>query len=220
MRILYIEDEPKMGRLVRCSLEEEGHECDVCEDGDAGYELARSGKYDLLIIDRLLPGMNGVDICRFLRGEGHSAPIIMLTARDALIDTVEGLDAGADDYIAKPFELPELLARVRAHLRRRSPAPDLIKVGELVLNFHTRDVRHAGRPIVLTDREFRLLEFLMRNAGRAISRAEITEVVWGLAFDSKTNLVDVYINFLRGKIDSDPKCPLIRTVRGVGYRIG
>lgn len=220
MRLLYIEDEPKVGRLVRRSLEEAGLECEVCGDGAEGYRLARSGDFDLLIIDHLLPGMLGRDICRALRGEGHGVPILMLTASGAPDDTVAGLDAGADDYLSKPFDLPVLLARVRALLRRRSPDPNILRIEDLVLNVSTREVRRRGRSVQLSDREFRLLEYLMRNPSQTISRSQITETVWGLGFETKTNVVDVYINYLRGKIDDAGASPLIRTVRGVGYRIG
>ncbi len=220
MRILYIEDEVKLARFVQQALDEEGHLTDVATDGLRGYEMARSQQYQLVIVDNLLPKMAGIEICRQLRGEGHTVPILMLTALDSVDQRVAGLDAGADDYLPKPFALEELLARVRALLRRRRDQSSLLTVEDLTLDIVTREVRRSNRLIQLSAREFSLLEYLMRNAGMPLSRSSITENVWGLDFDPETNVIDVYINYLRTKIDSHKNKKLIRTIRGVGYAIG
>jgi DNA-binding response OmpR family regulator len=220
MRILYIEDEPKMGRIVGRALEEAGFDSEIVADGKEGYAKARSGHYDLVIVDHLVPSMPGRDICKALRGEGHVMPLLMLTALNTLEDTVSGLDAGADDYITKPFEIDELLARVRALLRRRSPQAGVLRVDDLVLDTRTREVRRNAESIPLSDREFRLLEYLMRYAGKTIARGDIMTYVWGMSFSPKTNIVEVYINYLRRKIDTPSRPTVIKTVRGVGYRMG
>jgi DNA-binding response OmpR family regulator len=220
LRILYIEDEIKLARFVQQALDEEGHLTDVATDGLTGYEMARSQLYQLVIVDNLLPSMSGLEICRELRGEGHKVPILMLTALDSVDQKVAGLDAGADDYLPKPFALAELQARVRALTRRRQDQSSLVTVDDLTLDVLTREVRHGNRLIQLSAREFSLLEYLMRNAGHPLSRAAITENVWGLDFDPETNVIDVYINYLRTKIDSKRTKKLIRTIRGVGYSIG
>jgi DNA-binding response OmpR family regulator len=220
MQIVYIEDEPKMGRLVARSLTEAGYDCHVLVDGAEGYNWVRTHPVDLAIVDHLLPTMTGREICRALRGEGHSLPILMLTASSGLEDTVAGLDAGADDYLIKPFELEVLLARVRALLRRRSATSDVLAVGDITLNTRTREVHIGDRQVSLSDREFRLLDHMMRRPGQVIARAEIMSDVWGLAFDSKTNVVEVYVNYLRSKLDPSGGDSVIKTVRGMGYRIG
>ena len=220
MRILYIEDEVKLAAFVQRALDEEGYLTDIATSGDIGYQMARSQQYQLVIVDNLLPKMSGMEICRQLRGEGHKVPILMLTALDSLENTVAGLDAGADDYLAKPFALEELTARIRALLRRRSERATIIRVDDLILDVFSREVTRSNRPVHLSAREFSLLEYLMRNAGMPLTRAMITENVWGLDFDPETNVVDVYINYLRTKVDSDTGRKLIRTIRGVGYSIG
>ena len=220
MQILYIEDEPKVGRLVARSLIEAGYDCNVIADGVEGYTWVRSRALDLLIVDHLLPSMTGREICRALRGEGYALPILMLTASNGLDDTVAGLDAGADDYLVKPFELEVLMARVRALLRRRSAVGDVLTVGEITLNTHTREVRVGVKQVALSDREFRLLDHLMRRPGQVLTRAEIMSDVWGLAFDARTNVVEVYVNYLRGKLGSNGPNSAITTVRGIGYRMG
>jgi DNA-binding response OmpR family regulator len=220
LRILYIEDEVKLARFVQQALQEEGYLTDIAVDGLGGYEMARSQQYQLVIIDNLMPRMTGVEICRELRGEGHAVPILMLTALDSVEHTITGLDSGADDYLAKPFALDELLARVRALLRRRPDRSSVLTVEDLVLDPVTREVRRANRLLHLSAREFSLLEYLMHNVGRPQTRATITQRVWGLSFDPETNVVDVYINYLRSKVDADKAKKLIRTIRGVGYSIG
>jgi DNA-binding response OmpR family regulator len=220
LRILYIEDEVKLARFLQQALDEEGHLTDVATEGLSGYEMARSQQYQLVIVDNLLPKMSGIEICRGLRGEGHTVPILMLTALDSVEQKVAGLDAGADDYLPKPFALEELLARVRALLRRRRDSSSLLTVDDLTLDVVTREVRRANRVVQLSAREFSLLEYLMRNAGQPLSRSSITENVWGLDFDPETNVIDVYINYLRAKVDSNRSRKLIRTIRGIGYAIG
>lgn len=220
MRVLVVEDEVKVAAFVQQALREEGHAVDVAADGSDGLRFALSAEYDLVILDWLLPGRDGLSVCRSLRGAGQRVPILMLTARDAIDDRITGLDTGADDYLTKPFALGELLARVRALLRRGMPGmlPDLT-VGDLILTPATRHVRRGLRSILLSAREYALLEYLMRHAGQTVSRTMITEHVWDFSFDSGTNVVDVYINYLRKKIDHGHDQKLIHTVRGVGYRL-
>ncbi len=209
-----------MARFVQQALDEEGHLTDIAVDGASGFAMARSQQYQLVIVDTLLPKLSGLEVCRQLRGEGHTVPILMLTALDSVDSTVAGLDSGADDYLTKPFALEELLARVRALLRRRMDRSSVLTVDDLTLDIVTREARRSNKLIQLSAREFSLLEYLMRNAGRPLSRAAITENVWGLDFDPETNVVDVYINYLRTKIDANRQKKLIRTVRGIGYMIG
>ena len=220
MRVLVVEDEVKVAAFVRQALEEEGHAVDVAHDGDTGLQLAQAADYDLLVLDWLLPGRDGLAVCRALRGSGSLLPILMLTARDAVEDRIAGLDTGADDYLVKPFALGELLARVRALLRRGTAGtPPVLSVGDLTLNPATRRVRRGGREILLSAKEYALLEYLMRHAGRTVARSLIMEHVWDFDFDSGTNVVDVYINYLRNKVDRAHDIKLIQTVRGVGYRL-
>ena len=220
MRILVIEDEVKVAAFVRQALEEEGHTVDVAHDGQAGLELAHTADYDLLVLDWLLPGRDGLAVCRALRDAGHRLPILMLTARDAVEDRVAGLDNGADDYLVKPFALKELLARARALLRRGTfVGPPVMRVADLTLDPATRHVRRGGREIPLSTKEYSLLDYLMRHAGRTVARSLIMEHVWDFNFDSGTNVVDVYINYLRNKVDRGRDIKLIHTVRGVGYRL-
>jgi DNA-binding response OmpR family regulator len=220
MRILVVEDELKVAAFVRQALEEEGHHVETAHEGETGLNLAQQADYDLLILDGLLPVRDGLEICRSLRATGSRIPILMLTARDAVEDRITGLDTGADDYLTKPFALGELLARVRA-LQRRGGAmdPPQLSVGDLTLDPATRRVRRGGRELWLSAREFSLLDYLMRHAGRTISRSMLLEQVWDFHFDVGTNVVDVYINYLRNKIDKGQKIKLIHTVRGVGYRL-
>jgi heavy metal response regulator len=218
VRILIVEDEKKVASFLRRGLEAEHHEVDVAHDGDAGLTRALATEYDLVILDVMLPRRDGLDVVRELRRQGRRTPILVLTARATLPDKVTGLDVGADDYLTKPFEFAEFLARVRALLRRGAPAsPPILAVADLTLDPATRKVLRADRPIELTPREYALLEFLMRNRGRVLSRALIAEHVWGVHFDSFTNVIDVYVNYLRRKIDSDFEPKLLHTVRGVGY---
>ncbi len=220
MRILVVEDEAKVAAFVRQALEEEGHSVETVGDGDEGLERARAADYDLVILDWLLPGRDGLSVCRALREDKNRVPVLMLTARDAVEDRIAGLDTGADDYLTKPFALGELLARVRALLRRGGGAPPLLTVGDLTLDPATRRVRRGDRELWLSAREFSLLDCLMRNAGRTLTRSLLLEHVWDFHFDAGTNVVDVYINYLRNKVDRGRPTKLIHTVRGVGYRLG
>ena len=220
MRILIVEDEIKVAAFLRQALEEEGYTVDATGDGEHGIELVHATAYDLLILDWMLPRMSGLDVCRSLRAENYTTPILLLTARDAVADRISGLDTGADDYLTKPFSLGELFARVRALLRRGGPTVStLLTVGDLTLDPVKRRVERGGREISLSVREYSLLEYLIRNAGRTVTRALITEHVWEFDFDCGTNVVDVYINYLRNKIDRGHPHPLIHTARGVGYRL-
>jgi DNA-binding response OmpR family regulator len=219
MRVLYIEDEPRVADLVKRALAEEGFQVDIARDGDEGYRAARSADYQLLIVDQLLPFRTGREICTLLRSEGYSYPILMLTALNSLGDTVAGLDAGADDYLTKPFAIEELIARLRALLRRSDSKSLVLQVDDLTLNLVTREIERGGRSIQLSTREYRLLEYLMRNVGNVLSRSAIVEHVWEMDFDPESNVVDVYINYLRGKINLPGHKALISTVRGVGYRM-
>jgi two-component system OmpR family response regulator len=216
MRILVVEDNPRIEAVLRKGLSEEGYAVDSAFDGEAGLEAALAGGYDALVVDVMLPKRDGVELVRALREAGSGVPVLLLTARDRTEDKIAGLDAGADDYLTKPFDFSELTARLRALLRRATAAaPAVLEVGDLSLDPATREVRRAGEPVSLTPKEFALLEFLMRNPERALSRTAIMERVWGIRFDPGTNVVDVFINALRNKLD--PERTRILTVRGVGY---
>lgn len=221
MHILVVEDERRLANLIRRALEEESHVVDVNHDGAEALEVARATDYDLIILDLMLPGVDGIEICRRLRADGKDTRILMLTARDAVEDRVLGLEAGADDYLVKPFSFSELLARVKA-LSRRSVQPHAeveLHVGELVLDLARHEARRNDTAIDLTAKEFQLLEYLMRNAGHVLTRTQILDHVWGYNFDSFSNVVDIYVHYLRNKIDRDFPEPMIRTVRGVGYSL-
>lgn len=221
MQVLIIEDETKVAGFIRQALEEEGHAVDLASDGGEGFRLAMTVDYDIIILDLLLPERDGLEVCRDLRSSGRRMPILMLTARGALQDKVAGLDTGADDYLTKPFAVAELLARVRALLRRGGVSTlPVLKVEDLELSAATHQARRDGRSIPLSSREYALLDYLMRNAGRVVSREMILEHVWGFDFEGGQNVVDVYINYLRNKIDKNASVKLIRTVRGLGFRIG
>jgi two-component system OmpR family response regulator len=218
MRVLVAEDNPDMGSRLEQGLREHGFAVDLVADGGEAYRYAATGVYDLLILDRMLPGCEGLDILRGLRGAGVTAPAIFLTAKSAVADRVEGLDAGADDYLVKPFSFAELLARIRVVLRRGSESlPSSLQVGDLSLDPATRVVERAGQRIDLSPKQFTLLHYLMRHAGQVVSRTMIQEHVWNFDFDGLTNVVDVHINRLRNKVDRDFDWPLIHTLRGVGY---
>jgi DNA-binding response OmpR family regulator len=220
MKILVIEDDPTVGEFVRRGLEEQRWQADLCNNGLEGERLATAQPYDLIILDMRLPGRNGLDVLRALRAKGFERPVLVLTAQDAVDAKVETLRAGADDYVTKPFAFEELLARAEALLRRpRAMASPQLKVGDLELDQGTREVRRGGELIELTPKEFAVLEYLMRHAGRVMSRTLITEYAWGYHFDPGTNIVDVVINHLRKKIDARHEKKLITTVRGVGYMI-
>jgi len=222
MHILVVEDEKRLATLLRRVLTEERHAVDVAYDGLAGLDLASSGNYDLVILDLMLPGLDGLAISRRVREAGIDTPIQMLTARGAVEDRVAGLNAGADDYLVKPFAMEELLARVGARLRRRAEPLDAaneLRVGDLTLDLVRHEVHRGGRTIELTAKEFALLEFLMRHPGQALTRTQITDHVWRYDLEALSNVVDMYIHYLRDKIDRGAARPLIRTVRGVGYKI-
>jgi DNA-binding response OmpR family regulator len=220
MRILVVEDEPKLARTLRWGLEEQGYAVDVAGDGQEGYELAVGGPYDLIVLDVMLPEMDGFELCRRLRAAGERVPVLMVTARDTVDDRVAGLDRGADDYLVKPFALRELLARMRALLRRDGPArTPVLRVGDLELDTVTREVRRAGRAIELTSKEYAILELFLRNPNRVLSRAQIADHVWDYDFASMSNVIDVYVGYLRRKLADDQEPRLLRTVRGAGYQL-
>ena len=220
MRVLVVEDVERMADLLRRGLEEEGYAVDVAGNGEDGRWLATEHDYDAILLDVMLPGTDGFEICRQIRDAGRWAPILMLTARDAVDDRIRGLDAGADDYLTKPFSFEELRARLRALLRRgASERPAVLRVGDLELNPAEHTVRRAGEPIRLTAKEQALLEYLMRRAGEVLTRATLIEHVWDFAFDGDSNVVDVYVRYLREKIDRPFGVDSIETVRGVGYRM-
>jgi DNA-binding response OmpR family regulator len=216
--ILLVEDEEKLARFIQLELGCEGYQVHVAHDGLSGLTLARETPPDLAILDWMLPGMTGVELCRRLRSTGSKIPVILLTAKDEIGDRVTGLDAGADDYVVKPFSIEELLARVRAHLRRtQEPDPDALEFADLTLNRRTREVFRNGRPIELTAKEFDLLEHLMRRPKQVITRDRILEEVWGYDFMGDSNIIEVYIRYLRLKLEDQGDKRLIQTVRGVGY---
>jgi two-component system copper resistance phosphate regulon response regulator CusR len=218
MRILVVEDEAKVASFIRRALEEESYAVDVCVDGTQCLDMALDKDYDLIILDLMLPGLSGLEILKELRKKKVRTPVLILTARSQVDQKVKGLDTGADDYLTKPFAIEELLARVRALLRRGSgETGGLLQVDDLVLNPATREVTRGGKRIELTAKEYALLEYLMRNAGRVLTRPMIAEHVWNLDFDTFTNVIDVYMNYLRNKIDRGRERKLIHTVRGSGY---
>ena len=220
MRILVIEDDPTVGQYVKRGLEEQRWAVDLIADGEEGERRAESEAYDLVVLDMRLPGKSGLDVLRALRSRGFERPVLVLTAQDAIDAKVTALRAGADDYVTKPFAFEELLARVEAVARRpRALARPTLHVGDLEVDPATREVRRAGTLIELTPKEYAVLEYLARHAGRVMSRTLITEYVWGYHFDPGTNIVDVVINHLRKKIDAPHDRKLISTVRGVGYVI-
>ena len=220
MKILVVEDDKKLGGFVRKGLEARGFVVDLCDNGDDGYTLATTRSYDALVLDIMLPGRDGLSILRNLRDRHSTVPVILLTARSALNERLDGLNLGADDYLTKPFYIEELVARLHALLRRSSgQQKDILQHGDVAVNLITREVRRGGQPVELTSREFALLTFLMRSPGRTFSRTQICEHVWNYHFDPGTNLVDVYVQHLRKKLGGDGNAPVIETVRGVGYRI-
>jgi DNA-binding response OmpR family regulator len=219
VHILVVEDEQRLGRLLRRSLEANRHVVDVVTEGKTGLAAALGGSYDLLILDLGLPDLDGLEVCRRLRAAGVGTPVLVLTARDEVEDRVRGLDAGADDYLGKPFALAELLARVRA-LARRPPEPHgerELQVADLVLDVAGHRARRGERPIALSAKEFALLDYLMRHAGQVLTRQQIVEHVWRYDFEGLDTIVDTYIHYLREKIDAGTAQRLVHTVRGVGY---
>ena len=220
MRVLIVEDELKMASLVRRGLTEEGHAADIAATGDDALWMAEAHPYDAIVLDVMLPGRNGFETCRALRKQGVWAPVLMLTARDAVDDRVAGLDAGADDYLTKPFSFAELLARLRALVRRGSvERPTVVVVGDLRLDPASRKVWRGEDEIHLSPKEFALLETFMRRPGQALSRLHLLEHAWDFAYENRSNVIDVYVRYLREKIDRPFGVRSLETVRGVGYRL-
>jgi DNA-binding response OmpR family regulator len=218
MRVLYVEDEKKVADLVKDALERENYSVVTASDGEQGETLALSGHFDLVILDILIPKKDGLEVLRNLRAKKHSTPILLLTAKTSVQDKVKGLDEGADDYLTKPFAITELLARVRSLIRRGGSSPTAaLRVGDVVLDPLTRRVRRGNKAIDLTTKEYALLEYFMRNKDKVLSRSVISEHIWGYNFDTGTNIVDVYINHLRNKIDGESEKKLFHTIRGIGY---
>jgi two-component system copper resistance phosphate regulon response regulator CusR len=220
MRILLVEDEEKVSRFIVRGLVAESFAVDAAADGQSGLELATTYNYDLIVLDLMLPGLSGTEVLRKIRSRDHRVPILMLTAKDAVADKVEHLEAGADDYLTKPFAFAEFMARVKALLRRGSvERPSVLRVADLEVDRLSQQARRAGRRIELTAKEYSLLEYLTANTGRVLSRTMIIDHVWDQSFDGATNIVDVYVRHLRNKVDDEHEQKLIRTVRGVGYMI-
>lgn len=217
-RILIVEDEEKLAKFVQLELGYEGYEVIVANDGLSGLMAARDSEPDLVLLDWMMPGLTGVEVCRRLRATGAMMPVILLTAKDGIEDRVAGLDAGADDYVVKPFSIEELLARVRAHLRRNQPEdPEVFSFSDLSLNRKTREVKRGDRPVELTAKEFDLLDYLISNPKQVLTRDRILEEVWGYDFMGDSNIIEVYIRYLRLKLEAKDESRLIQTVRGVGY---
>jgi DNA-binding response OmpR family regulator len=221
VRILLVEDEPDAARMLAKGLREHAYAVDVAADGDAAVYQSSITDYDAVVLDIMLPGTSGLQVCRELRQRGSPVPVLMLTARDAVEDRIAGLDSGADDYLPKPFDFGELLARLRAVIRRgaRPPVPEIIDVGDLRLNTASRQVHRGNRPISLTAREYALLEYLAHHAGSVVSRADIAEHVWDEHYDPLSNVIDVYVQRLRRKVDLPGEESVIRTRRGEGYQL-
>lgn len=221
MRILVIEDERKVSNFVRKALEEERYAADQAFDGEEGLDLAESYEYDLIVLDLMLPKKTGIQVLQALRKQGNKTPVLILTAKDAVQQKVKTLDAGGDDYLTKPFSIEEFLARVRALLRRGKQGNALLlRVSDLTLNPATREVFRGERRIDLTNKEYALLEYFIRNSGRVLTRTRIAEHVWDIDFDAESNVIDVYVTYLRNKIDKGESEKLIKTVRGIGYILG
>jgi DNA-binding response OmpR family regulator len=220
MRILVVEDDAKVANFIQSGLEQEGCAVDVLPDGTQAAAQAHAIDYDAVVLDLMLPGRSGFQVLREIRSRKPSLPVLILTARDSVDDRVAGLDAGADDYMTKPFALAELSARLRALLRRGAPRENVLRVADLHVDVLARTVRRAGKPIDLKPKEYALLEYLMRHAGRPLPKSIIIEHVWDIHFDSVSNVVEVHINALRNKVDRGFSGPLIHTVRGVGYMLG
>lgn len=220
-KILLVEDEAKIANTLKKGLAENGYWTDIAFDGLIGKRLFFANDYDLVILDINLPGLNGYELCRIIREHNQHVPVIMLTAMNTTDDKVEGFDSGTDDYLIKPFEFKELLVRIRALLKRsmnqQLPTGNILKVGDLEMNLDSKEVKRDNRKISLTAKEFQLLEYLMRNRNRVVSRADIAVSVWDIDFDTKTNVIDVYVNYLRNKVDKQFSIKLIHTQVGMGY---
>lgn len=221
MRILVIEDDADLAQFIAKGLKEERYAVDLAADGEEGLDLALANPYDLLIVDIMLPKLDGLALCRRLRASGNMAPVLLMTARNTVEDKISGFDTGADQFLTKPFAFAELLARIRALLRRGYPQSELthLKVADLNMDLVSRRVWRSGKEIMLTNKEFALLEYLLRNRNRVLTRTSIIDHVWGLTHDPMTNIVDVHIRALRAKIDTSSAPSLIKTVRGVGYML-
>jgi two-component system, OmpR family, copper resistance phosphate regulon response regulator CusR len=221
MRILLVEDEVPIANFIQEGLAEEGFAVDVAHNGKDGLRMALDNleEYDILLLDWMLPGLSGIEICRHVRKENQQVPIIFLTARDGVDDVVFGLETGANDYIRKPFAFDELLARIRVLLRNSEGAQNSFRAGSIEINVQTYQVTKGGKPIDLTQKEFALLEFLLRNKGKICRRTRIIEKIWDVNFDRDTSVIDVYINFLRKKLDDPGQPSFLQTIRGVGYRV-
>ena len=221
MKILLVEDEAALATMLNKGLKEAGYEVSVAPDGLIGHEMAVKNQFDVMILDIMLPGLNGMQLCKQLRRQQIDTPILMLTALGTTENIVAGLDSGADDYLVKPFHFAELEARLRTLVRRKSPGNngqnDLLQIGNLTLNTSTRTASVNDEPVTLTATEYRLLEFMLQNRGRVLSRMELLDNVWGIDFNMSTNVVDVYVNYLRKKIDTNPAQKLIHTMIGMGY---
>jgi two-component system OmpR family response regulator len=221
MRLLIVEDDVEASEAMARGLSEAGHECQTAEDGEAGFSAARRGRFDVLVVDRMMPRLDGVGMVERLRQEGDQTPVLFLSALGEINHRVEGLRAGGDDYLVKPYAFAELIARVEALARRRETGSvqTLLRVGDLEMDLIGREVRRAGQEIDLQPREFQLLEFLMRHAGQSVTRTMLLEQVWEYHFDPQTNVIDVHISRLRSKIDKGFDHPMLQTVRGAGYRL-
>jgi len=220
MKILVVEDEKKVASFLKKGLEQEYYTVDVAHDGKAGLDLSLTEDYDLIILDIMLPLLDGITLLREMRNAKINVPVLMLTAKDSTEDKVEGLDSGADDYLAKPFALEELLARVRALVRRKEKVKNLLLLAnDLSLDTQTHKVKRGDKEIILTPKEYSILEYLLRNKNHVVSRMKLTEHVYEYQFDPDTNVIDVYINKLRNKIDKDSDQPILHTIRGIGYMI-
>ncbi|MHB8338894.1 MAG: response regulator transcription factor [Ignavibacteriaceae bacterium] len=217
MRILIVEDEKGISNFLKDGLGEESFAVDVAADGNKGLELSTVNDYDLILLDWMIPGISGIEVCRQIRKSNSFVPIIFLTAKDTVSDTVFGLEAGANDYIKKPFKFEELLARIRVQLRTKEGEQTILKLGNVEMNLETHQVFSKLREVTLTQKEFSLLEYLIRNKGKVCTRTRIIEHVWDMHFDSDTSVIDVYINFLRKKLDDGSESSFIHTIRGVGY---
>lgn len=218
MKILVVEDEERLASFIRKGIAAEGYEVDVAYDGQTGLSLFRRDIYDIIVLDVNLPHINGFDLCRLIRSENEAVPVLILTALDSLADKSDGFNAGADDYLAKPFEFQELLLRLRALTRRSGSKPkQVLQLADLALNLDSKTVTRAGKRIDLTTREYALIEYMMLNKGKIISRVDISERVWSLNFDTNSNVIDVYISYLRKKIDKGFTPKLLHTIVGMGY---
>lgn len=219
MNILIVEDDDSVARFLTQATREAGYNPIAVDNGADALHTASTTSFDLILLDVMIPEINGFEVCRRLRASNVMTPVLIITARDALEDKIEGLDSGADDYIVKPFQIAELLARIRALLRRGSSSPAILTIGDLTLNPATHQITRSGKVIYLSATEYSLLEYLMRNAGRVVTRSMILEHVWQYDFDGNDNVLDVYISYLRNKIDKQHAVQLIHTVRGVGYKM-